>query len=53
MILILLAVALAVTIVTQVILPMFIEQLSFFWYFKKRGRDDLTPADNEEAEPSL
>lgn len=53
MILIVLGVALLITILTQVILPMFIEQLSFFWYFKKGSRDDIISNADESDEPSL
>lgn len=41
MILIVLGILLLITIVTQVVLPMFIDKLRFFWYFRKGSRDDI------------
>lgn len=54
MVLIVLAVLLLVTIVTQIVMPMFIDRLSFFWVFKKGSRDDiLTIGDDDKPAPSL
>lgn len=41
MILIVLSMVLLITILTQIVLPMFTDKLSFFWYFKKGSRDDI------------
>lgn len=50
MILIVLSLVLMVVILTQVVLPMFVDKLSFFWYFKKGGRDDIIIPVQEEPE---
>ena len=48
MILIVLGMILLITIVTQIVLPMFIDKLEFFWYFKKSSRDDIIINAREE-----
>ncbi|MCB0697513.1 MAG: hypothetical protein KDC07_09125 [Chitinophagaceae bacterium] len=49
MILIVLIALLLITIVTQIVLPMFTDKLEFFWYFKKGSRDDIIiPAKDED-----
>lgn len=51
MILIVLGILLLITIITQVVMPMFIDQLRFFWYFRKGSRDDIIiPEKDDEAD---
>lgn len=50
MILIVLGIVLLITILTQIILPMFTDKLAFFWYFKKGSRDDIISIDIDEPD---
>lgn len=49
MILIVVGIVLLITIVTQIVLPMFIDTLSFFWYFRKGSRDDIIIQTGEDT----
>lgn len=53
MILIVLSLVLLITILTQIVLPMFTEKLEFFWWFRKGSRDDIISFDttNPDADP--
>ena len=54
MVLIMLAFVLLVVIITQILMPMFVEQLDFFWYFKRNARNDIiTIGDDESEDPGL
>lgn len=48
MILIVMSLVLLITLLTQIVLPMFTNKLEFFWWFRKGSRDDIISFDTTD-----